>query len=119
MNYTTHNDNSDIEVGGTHLQGYINCTYDDITEAFGYPTDGDQYKVDAEWQIVFEDGTRATIYNWKNGKNYLGDQGLNLCDMKSWHIGGYNDRALERVQDAINAKTRADYPQDQVVAFSN
>ena len=120
MNYTTHNEDNAIDVNGTCLQGYINCTYDDITEVFGYPLEEgfDDYKSDAEWLIVFEDGTRATIYNYKNGKNYLGADGLHLCDMEQWNVGGYNGKALELVQDAINAKARKDYPQDQVIAFS-
>ena len=110
----------DTNTNGTCLQGYINCTYDDITEVFGYPLSIDflDQKIDAEWDIEFKDGTVATIYNWKNGKSYLGDQGLNLCDITQWNIGGHNKSAVKLVQDAINAKARADYPQDQVIAFS-
>ena len=116
MKFTTHNE-AVIEVSGTHLQGYINCTYDDLTEVFGYPLEEgfDNYKSDAEWQVCFEDGTRATIYNWKNGKNYCGENGLNLCDMQQWHIGGFNNKALENIRNVINAIARKDYPQDQVI----
>jgi hypothetical protein len=94
---------NDIDTNGTHLQGYINCSYDDLTTALGYPLeDGfDDYKCDAEWNIKFDNGLVATIYNWKNGKNYLGDQGLNLCDMTQWNIGGHNPEVVERVMDLI------------------
>lgn len=103
MKYTTHNQVGYIDTNGTHLQGYINCSYDDLCEAFGYPLeDGyDDYKSDAEWHIVFEDGTRATIYNWKNGKNYCGADGLNICDMTQWNVGGYSREALHRIAEVV------------------
>ena len=96
MKINTH----DININGTSLQGYINCSYDDLTKALGYPLEEgfDDYKSDAEWQIEFDDyGTVATIYNYKNGKNYLGDQGLNLCDITQWHVGGRRPEIVERV----------------------
>ena len=110
----------DININGTHLQGYINCSYDDLVEALGYPLEEgyDDYKSDAEWDIEFDDGTVATIYNYKNGKNYLGAEGLNLCDMKQWNVGGHDKSAINRVLDVINVKARADYPEDLAVGFS-
>ena len=110
----------DTNTNGTHLQGYINCSYDEITSAFGYPlsTDYLDSKTDAEWDIEFDDGTVATIYNYKNGKSYLGAEGLNLCDMKQWNVGGHDKSAVNRVLDAINVKARADYPEDLAVGFS-
>jgi hypothetical protein len=110
----------DINTSGTCLQGYINAGYDEITSAFGYPLSVDflDNKVDAEWDIEFEDGTVATIYNWKNGKSYLGAEGLHLCDIKQWNIGGYDKSAVDKVLNAINAKTRLDYPEDLAVGFS-
>jgi hypothetical protein len=105
---------------GTHLQGYLNATYDDITETLGYPFEHgfDDMKCDAEWTIEFDDGSVATIYNWKNGKNYLGAGGLNLCDMTQWNIGGNSRHVVQMVQDLINGVARKDYPQDQVIAFN-
>jgi hypothetical protein len=105
---------------GTHLQGYINASYDDITATLGYPFEHgfDDMKCDAEWTIEFDDGLVATIYNWKNGKNYLGADGLDLCDIKQWNIGGNSGRVVQLVLDLINTKTRADYPQDYVTAVT-
>ena len=68
MKFVTHNTN-DVDINGTHLQGHINCSYDRLTELLGEPTEGDGYKVDAEWALQFDDGTIITIYNWKNGKS--------------------------------------------------
>ena len=110
----------DTNTNGTHLQGYINASYDDITATLGYPLeDGfDDMKCDAEWTIEFDDGLVATIYNWKNGKNYLGADGLNLCDIKQWNIGGNSTRVVQLVLDLINTKTRKDYPYDYVTAVT-
>lgn len=98
------------QINGTHLQGYITADYDELTAVFGEPTsDGDGYKVDAEWDLVFADGTVATIYNWKNGHNYLGEEGLPPECITRWHIGGHSSRnmlrpvspAVRYVEDAL------------------
>ena len=89
-------------VCGTSLQGYIYATYADLVAAFGEPhTNGDGYKVDAEWILQFADGTIATIYNYKDGKNYMGDDGEAVESITDWHVGGTSDRARHRVADAL------------------
>lgn len=90
------------KVSGTHLQGYIYEDYDRLVEAFGEPSEGDGYKVDAEWIIEFDDGTVATIYNWKNGRNYCGGDGLDVEAITDWHIGGRSKRAVELVQAVLD-----------------
>ncbi|NBW41238.1 hypothetical protein EBR25_09580 [bacterium] len=96
MGFETHN-NSDVSSTGTCLQGYISCGYKDIVRIFGKPCTGDGYKVDAEWVIRFSDGEIATIYNWKNGINYCGHDGLDVEDIRSWNIGGHSKAAVRRV----------------------
>ena len=68
-------DVNDDRVMRTHLQGYINANYDYLVLQFGEPDKNnlDDYKIDASWAIRFSDGEVATIYNWKNGVNYLGE----------------------------------------------
>jgi len=102
MKFTTHNQ-AKIETSGMYLQGYIRCSYDDLVDAFGVSSNWDNYKSDAEWQICFEDGTRATIYNYKDGKNYCGKYGLEVQEIKEWHIGGFNQDAVDRVSKALHA----------------
>ena len=88
---------------GTCLQGEINADYSKILKRLGSPCESyDGYKSDAEWVIEFEDGSIAAIYNWKDGKNYLGEGGLDLCDIKEWHIGGETNRVVAWVDDLIN-----------------
>ena len=84
MKFVTHRD-EDIDITGTHRQGYIKADYKDLVELFGRPGGGDGYKVDWEWNILFEDGTIAAIYNWKSGPNY-----------------GYYDVSLARLRNGMS-----------------
>jgi len=106
MKYQTHNE-TNIDNNMSHLQGYIKADYEELVEAFGSPmADGyDNYKVDAEWMISFEDGTVATIYNWKNGRNYMGSQGMDVEDMVEWNVGGFSKIALFRLAEVLNKQT--------------
>jgi hypothetical protein len=103
MKFTTHNE-AVIETSGTHLQGYVSVGYEELVRAFGEPLCGDGHKVDAEWNVCFEDGTRATIYNWKNGKNYCGDEGQEVQEITEWNIGGHDKGAVPKVIHALYLK---------------
>ena len=97
MQFTTTN----VNINMTSLQGYITIDYDKLIDVFGKPNMGDEYKIDAEWELEFEDGTVATIYNWKNGKNYLGVEGTPVDDITDWHVGGKTKRAVELVNNLL------------------
>jgi hypothetical protein len=104
MKYITHNDaHENINTNRTHLQGAIVCTFADLINTFGNPMkDGyDDEKSDAEWQVQFENGTVATIYNWKNGKNYCGNRGLEVWEITDWHIGGHEFDCVHYVRNAV------------------
>ena len=95
-------------VNGTSLKGYITTDYSVLVEAFGPPhSDGDGYKVDAEWMLQFSNGVVARIYNWKDGVNYCGEHGLPVEDITEWHIGGKSYLA-ERTVDEYIAQYYAD-----------
>ena len=102
MKFVTHNQ-SNIDVNGTHLQGHINVEYSVLKKIFGKPTSGDEYKTDAEWYIQFEDGTVATIYNWKNGKHYLGREGTAKTKITHWNVGGNSKEVVERIQEVLKS----------------
>lgn len=88
--------------GGTSLQGYVEAAYDDLVRVFGPPDEGDGVKVDAEWALLSEDGSVATIYNYKDGVNYLGaDEGTPVEDITEWHIGGHSPSANVLVRGAL------------------
>ena len=92
-------------INGTHLQGNVGATYHELVEIFGEPTryEPDEYenKIDAQWSIKFEDGTVATIYNYKNGLNYLGAEGKRVSEISMWNVGGYDERAVTLVNDEV------------------
>lgn len=81
----------------TSLQGYIRASYDQLVAVFGEPeygpddTGGD--KVTCEWVISFEDGTVATIYDWKEYNTPY--------HMYDWHIGGKSKEAVWAVTEAF------------------
>ncbi len=96
-----------IDANMTHLQGYITSSYENLVKAFGEPGTGDEYKTDVEWTIRFEneeDGeiTVATLYHWKNGKNYCGAEGLPIEEITTWNVGGHKGRALELIELFLN-----------------
>ena len=104
MTYATHNDGYvDVhDINGTSLQGYINATYDQLVSLFGEPMDGCGYKTDCEWIVTdMDEGTIGTIYNWKNGRNYLGAQGLYPEQITRWHVGGIGRDAVRMFDEIL------------------
>jgi hypothetical protein len=85
---------------GTSLQGYITTDYATLVKVFGEPTTNDGYKTDAEW-VLTDGDVVATIYNYKTGRNYLGEEGIPTESIKDWHIGGKSYRAAELVREAL------------------
>ena len=100
--------NDSTDVCGTSLVGYLPhpTPYEDIVKIFGNPLfEGDGYKTDAEWIIEFDDGEVATIYNWKNGKNYCGNDGLEIELITNWNIGGNSQDVVYRIVEMIQLKS--------------
>jgi len=91
-------------VSGSSLQGYITVNYSKLKSLFGTPMKGDEYKTDAEWVVKFNDGTIATIYNYKDGKNYNGSKGTPKTKITNWHVGGFDKRAFDMINDVIGAE---------------
>jgi hypothetical protein len=90
---------------GTSLQGYIDADYKVLRKVFGRPDPNahDNYKSDVEWDVVFSDGSIATIYNYKDGKNYCGASGTAKTKIRDWHVGGRSARALRNVELVLEA----------------
>jgi hypothetical protein len=93
-----------MEVDMTCFQGEFNLPYKDIVKVFGKETtNGDGYKVQAEWHIVTEDGV-ATIYDYKEGKSYCGKDGIPKSKVTRWHIGGASNKVVPHILKALNIK---------------
>ena len=83
---------NEADVNGTSLQGYVQAYYHQLVEVFGEPEGGGD-KTTVEWCLEFEDGTVATIYDWKEYETPMG--------LHQWHIGGESKRAVYAVMDAF------------------
>ena len=104
------NEERSNRVSGTSLLGSVNVSYDTLVELFGEPFTGDDvdgYKTDAEWHIDIDRGYEDTgfvaIYNYKDGKNYLGADGLNVADITDWHVGGRTKLEMFLLEDYIKS----------------
>lgn len=95
---------TDASFESSWLQGNVRTNYETLVACFGPPnSNGDGYKVQAEWSLKFEDGTYATIYDWKEGDSYHGEGcGIPAEQVTDWHIGGTIIQAKWRVEEALN-----------------
>lgn len=109
MRYTTHNQ-GEIDANFTYLIGRLVASYDELVTIFGEPMPGDGSKVDAEWRIQFSDGTVVTIYNWKNGRAYMGPAGLPTNLIGVWNVGAKSQRAYDMLSLVILAKRKVICP---------
>lgn len=103
--------NRRMELNGSSLSAYIFCTYASIVALIGEPnSDGDGCKVDAEWEIEMN-GKPMTIYNYKDGKNYNGEEGMDVEDITEWHVGsGQNvEEEVKALQKKLNPKKECVY----------
>jgi hypothetical protein len=102
---TTINYKRSNNTGGTCLQGHIETTYENLINKLPQPLEiFDDYKCDVEWGIEFSDGTKATLYNYKNGRNYLGSKGKDVWNITQWNIGGNSKKAVEYLSTIIGVQ---------------
>ena len=86
---------------GTSFKGYLLANYNDLVSVFSWPiTNIDDCKIDAEWIIKTPFGI-ATIYNYKDGKSYLGDDGLDFINICEWHVGGKNTETYVYIKNEV------------------
>lgn len=90
VNHNTHN------IDGTHLQGYIRTTLDNLIETLGVPKSRRDYenKVTVEWSLELSDGTIIIIYDWKQVSTPRG--------LYNWNVGGHSPQALTLLGEILN-----------------
>lgn len=89
-----------IDAAGTSLRGDVKTRKIDLIKVFGeptYSTPSVDEKVTVEWIIQFENGTIATIYDWKRYE--LGTPGL--FEEENYHIGGKKYESVDLVKEAL------------------
>ena len=107
MKYTVKKLKDFKQISGTSLKGYVYADYSTLVEVFGEPAGCyDDYKSDCAWDLVIN-GTVCTIYNYKDGQNYCGEDGLLVEDITEWHIGGHSRLAEQLVEGAIEQHYKA------------
>jgi len=78
---------NDPAVGVRWFRGYLHATYDEIVNVLGTPNRQSDQNTDAEW-VIEEGGQVFNLFNWRNGRRYRGERGLDLAEIREWHIGG-------------------------------
>ena len=91
MKFTT-----DANMNFSSLKGEFPITYAELVEIFGKPKYGpnaDLDKTTCEWALEFEDGVKASIYDYKTNQTPMFEY--------EWHIGGFDAEAYTHVVDEI------------------
>jgi len=102
------------DIAGTGFQGDLEgFSGQDLIDILGpphyTPEPGATSKTQAEWAFKFKDGTVATIYDYKTGKSYLGeDEGQDMEETTEWHIGGKSQKATQYIKDWIESQEDRD-----------
>ena len=83
---------------GTSLKGYVTTTLAKLIDTFGQPEYyGEGDKVTVDFSILFDDGTVATIYDWKRYE--MGTPALD--EVFQYNIGGHSLQAVILVKQAL------------------
>ena len=82
------NDSESHLINGTSFHDVtIKTSINQLIKVLGEPSIQDntgEDKVNVEWEVITDDGTVGTIYDWKEYRRLDGD------DLVEFHIGGHN-----------------------------
>jgi len=92
--------------------GYIEAPFSYLRAMLGEPIykksyKGHDYKSDVVWQIIIKSGPIeiVRVYNYKDGKNYLGEKGKDVRQITRWCIGGSNPEfARDYISNRLNVE---------------
>lgn len=96
MKFKIANDQFPIDWRGTSLQGYIQATRRQMVKVFGAPQVSDDSDIKLSWEVQFENGAIARIYDWRE-KTPVGLDG----EIYAWRIGALGVSAVALVHDAF------------------
>ena len=89
----------DVDISRTGACGSFpeGTKYSDLVKVFGEPNKISRgWKTDVEWRGDIN-GKIFTIYNYKTGKNYLGEKGLPVEEITDWRIGGNSNEIASKL----------------------
>ena len=96
---------------GTCLQGYLEFNFKTLVQLFGEPEGGGSDKSDISWIIVLQDERSEeerihviTIYDWKIGKNYCGDDGMDVEQNTNWNVGSHSKKGYHLLNRYIKQR---------------
>tara|TARA_R110000796_G_scaffold241706_1_gene363488 strand:+ start:69 stop:422 length:354 start_codon:yes stop_codon:yes gene_type:complete len=95
--YTVHSENVGICIGAldTRRVGFLDAAYENLVMAFGPPLRcHDNAGTHFEWNIMFNDGTIATVYDYNMVKP--------CYDVMEWHVGGHTSGVVKLVEQAVH-----------------
>lgn len=94
------------EFYGSYLVGYLprGTTYQLLVGTFGEPTErgSPDGKTQVTWLLEFADGTRATVYDYK--------EGVPPEQVADWHVGGFGREAFINVQRTLSSAMASSTP---------
>jgi hypothetical protein len=87
---------------GGGLVGYVDMSHENLVSTFGkYSVPTDEYKTD--YEVYFElDGVVISLYNYKDGINYNGEDGTPTEDITEWHIGSDDVKAVTILKEYLS-----------------
>lgn len=83
-------------IAGSSLVGILDVSYSDLERVFGPPHIAGSWdgKTKAEWDVKFEDGTVAAIYDYHSP--------VDPVENREWHVGGFSVEAVCLVTDLLS-----------------
>ena len=101
MEYSVFPSPSKTMIGNEKL-GVITCSYEKLVQLFQRPfADPENTETDCEWQLLLENMHPIRIYNYKDGKKYLGDDGMSVKEITTWHVSGHYEDDLNVLKNIV------------------
>ena len=112
MKIASHNKTKNpIDSTNTEFRGLLHTSYEDLVTVFGEPLDGDGYKTDVQWKLEIFTNSKKTyigrIYNYKNGKNFLGDKGFENENIDTWLVSSSGINAIPYIEKYLERRMKS------------
>ena len=99
-----------VSFRGTSFQNEVICSFEDLVSLFGEPLYYEGrvgFQTDVAWIFILNTGEVVTLYNWKNGPNYLGIEELydnQIQNIIEWNIGAKTSKPASYIKRVIEKR---------------